>query len=128
MTEAVIETSPLICSSNQWTGFYMITASVMKELNSGKVFVGVPLITSKYSLLYQQKLSQLPMSDKLLVRLLLKILKLWEASYSFIKFSTSEWDQSQRGTSKRRIQDYEAAVIASFWANSHQLLADFFLR
>ena len=28
-----IETSPLICSSNQWTGFYMITASVMKGLN-----------------------------------------------------------------------------------------------
>ena len=29
-----IETSPLICSANQWTDFYMITASVMKELNS----------------------------------------------------------------------------------------------
>ena len=27
-----IETSPLICSPNRWTGFYMITASVMKEL------------------------------------------------------------------------------------------------
>ena len=27
-----IETSPLICPANQWTGFYMITASVMKEL------------------------------------------------------------------------------------------------
>ena len=27
-----IETSPLISSANQWTGFYMITASVMKEL------------------------------------------------------------------------------------------------
>ena len=27
-----IETSPLICSANQWAGFYMITASVMKEL------------------------------------------------------------------------------------------------
>ena len=26
-----IETSPLICSANQWTGFYMITASIMKE-------------------------------------------------------------------------------------------------
>ena len=30
-----IETSPLICIANQWTGFYMITASVMKELRSG---------------------------------------------------------------------------------------------
>ena len=28
-----IETSPLICIANQWTGFYMIGASVMKELN-----------------------------------------------------------------------------------------------
>ena len=27
-----IETSPLICGANQWTGFYMITASVMKGL------------------------------------------------------------------------------------------------
>ena len=29
-----IETSPLICYANQWTGFYMMTAPVMKELNS----------------------------------------------------------------------------------------------
>ena len=27
-----IETSLLNCGENQWTGFYMITASVMKEL------------------------------------------------------------------------------------------------
>ena len=27
------ETSSLVCSENQWTGFYIITASVMKELN-----------------------------------------------------------------------------------------------
>ena len=27
-----IETSTLICSANQWTGFYTITAPVMKEL------------------------------------------------------------------------------------------------
>ena len=27
-----IETSPLICRANQWTGFYMITASVIKGL------------------------------------------------------------------------------------------------
>ena len=33
MTETVIiETSPLIWGENQWTSFYMITASVMKEL------------------------------------------------------------------------------------------------
>ena len=37
-----IETSPLICSANQWTSFYMITASVMKELKAGlhdKIFL-----------------------------------------------------------------------------------------
>ena len=28
-----IETSPLICSASQWTGFYMITTPVMKKLN-----------------------------------------------------------------------------------------------
>ena len=27
-----MEISPLICRANQWTGFYMITAPVMKEL------------------------------------------------------------------------------------------------
>ena len=27
-----METSLLICRASQWTGFYMITASVMKEL------------------------------------------------------------------------------------------------
>ena len=36
MTEADIryhiETSPLICSANQWTGFYMLSASIVKEL------------------------------------------------------------------------------------------------
>ena len=29
-----IETSPLICRENQWTGFYMIGTSVMKELKN----------------------------------------------------------------------------------------------
>ena len=28
------ETSQLTCSTNQWTGFYVITASVMKELGN----------------------------------------------------------------------------------------------
>ena len=28
-----IETSPFIYSANQWTGFYMIGTSVIKELN-----------------------------------------------------------------------------------------------
>ena len=32
-----IETSPLICGANQWTGFYLITASVLKGLRGGIV-------------------------------------------------------------------------------------------
>ena len=28
-----VETSPLICSANHWTGFYMIGTSVTKELS-----------------------------------------------------------------------------------------------
>ena len=28
----LIETSPLICGANQWTGFYMISASIIKGL------------------------------------------------------------------------------------------------
>ena len=30
-----IETSPLICEANQWTGFYMIVISVMKVKEGG---------------------------------------------------------------------------------------------
>ena len=33
-----IETSPLICGANQWTGFYMITAPVMKGLSNQQQF------------------------------------------------------------------------------------------
>ena len=33
-----IETSPLVCRANQWTGFCMITVSVMKELISHLIF------------------------------------------------------------------------------------------
>ena len=40
-----IETSPLICSANQWTGFYMVRTSVMKELNNWKV--AFPRFTSR---------------------------------------------------------------------------------
>ena len=36
-----IETSPLICSANQWTGFYMISASVMKGLKINLIFLSV---------------------------------------------------------------------------------------
>ena len=32
-----IETSPMICAAHQWTGFYVITASVMKELKKQNV-------------------------------------------------------------------------------------------
>ena len=28
-----MEISPLICSTNQWNGFYMIETSIMKELH-----------------------------------------------------------------------------------------------
>ena len=31
-----IETRPVMCSANQWTGFYMITASAMKYLKSNE--------------------------------------------------------------------------------------------
>ena len=36
-----IETSSLICSANQWTGFYIITASVMKELNQNSILASL---------------------------------------------------------------------------------------
>ena len=36
-----IETSPLIYGANQWTGFYMITASVMKQLMRKLVSVDI---------------------------------------------------------------------------------------
>ena len=39
-----IETSPLSCTANQWTGFYMIGISVMKELSVSFPLIGKPLI------------------------------------------------------------------------------------
>ena len=33
-----IEASPLVCSANQWTGFYKIGTAVMKELISISAF------------------------------------------------------------------------------------------
>ena len=37
MDAGIIEISPLICRANQWTCFYMITASIMKELKKNLV-------------------------------------------------------------------------------------------
>ena len=53
-----IETSPLICRANQWTGFNMITVSVMKELNKMaliKSFLVGALYSSKLIYLYLNK-------------------------------------------------------------------------
>ena len=41
-----IETNPLICPANQWTGFYVIGNSVMKELILDFTF-GLRSITGK---------------------------------------------------------------------------------
>ena len=40
-----METSPLICSANQCTDFYIITASVMKGLNCLSFYLEVTLQT-----------------------------------------------------------------------------------
>ena len=53
-----IETSPLICSPNQWTGFYMIGFSVMKEFAlwfSNLVTHFMPLVSSHNPWKRQQK-------------------------------------------------------------------------
>ena len=41
------QTSPLISSASQWTGFYMITASVMKEFRWGSCWSNTLLISVK---------------------------------------------------------------------------------
>ena len=40
-----LETSPLICRANQWTGFYMPGTSIMKEL-AHKTFENFILLTA----------------------------------------------------------------------------------
>ena len=45
-----IETSPLICGANQWTSFYMITASVMKGLISLVSYVINITVKEKHNL------------------------------------------------------------------------------
>ena len=68
-----IETSPLICSTNQWTGFYMISTSVMKALSNSSqpsqtvISVTSYLIASKMlrrKLKTYQKLQEEKMSKK----------------------------------------------------------------
>ena len=49
-----IETSPLICRANQWTGFYMITASVMKVLTK-KCYFGLRSLLKKKCLFTASK-------------------------------------------------------------------------
>ena len=55
-----VETSPLICLTNQWTGFYMIGTSAMQELNRWKI---MPADSRKFqkvnlNLLSDQKLKE----------------------------------------------------------------------
>ena len=68
-----IETSPLICSANQWAGFYMISTSVMKALSNSfqpsqtMISVTSYLIASKMlrlKLKTYQKLQEEKMSKK----------------------------------------------------------------
>ena len=49
-----IETSPLICKTNQWTGFYMILASDMKGLNKNENHA--PILLNNTHLLCHWKL------------------------------------------------------------------------
>ena len=44
MTEAVIIQKP-VYSANQWTGYYMITASVMKGLKANPSFFAYQIIS-----------------------------------------------------------------------------------
>ena len=55
------ETSPLICYTNQWTGFYMIMASVLKGLSKGWYVTasGIPFILWFSSLFFGLKLENL---------------------------------------------------------------------
>ena len=56
------EITPLICRANQWTGFYMITASVMKGLRT--------VLRHFYALkkLFNEKLNKTTSSERKLSR------------------------------------------------------------
>ena len=47
-----IETIPLICSATQWTGFYMIRTSVLKELKLIKLFTDFSIIVRALMFFY----------------------------------------------------------------------------
>ena len=44
MAKVPIIKKPVLCSSNQWTGFYMVGSSVMKELRVSSANVTEPLM------------------------------------------------------------------------------------
>ena len=56
-----IETSPLICYANQWTGFSMITASVMKELMKREIY---NFLFDKFNVYLLQTRPLIPRKDK----------------------------------------------------------------
>ena len=72
-----IETSPLICSANQWTGFYMITAFIMKELKWCQTPQDVSqnscILNQKYEI-YQKNTGK---EARLVIKLLAEGLKLY---------------------------------------------------
>ena len=45
----------MICRANQWTGFYMITASVMKELRKKDLLISFMKVTMEIKMFQSQK-------------------------------------------------------------------------
>ena len=45
----------MICRANQWTGFYMITASVMKELRKKDLLISFMKVTMEIKMFKSQK-------------------------------------------------------------------------
>ena len=59
-----LKTSPLICSVNQWTGFYMITVPVMKELKEKNNLLKIRPLDLEKKMIAQlrTKFSKIPMN------------------------------------------------------------------
>ena len=74
-----VGTSPLICRADQWTGFYIITASIMKELKAHSS------LTSKAFRFRESKLE-------------FSVLRLWKSSLIDYGYQKLTWKKVQKIT------------------------------
>ena len=93
-----IETSPLICKANQWTGFYMIGTSIMKVLCKIRYLIRWPLRLERLCELFSKCINtgEVEKSLELLQILINEQLRVSIKSKDEVKFTISVYILSKK--------------------------------